>query len=433
MATFSELLTHSTLLSNLEGLGYQTPTTIQEKSIPVVKEKRDIFGIAQTGTGKTASFCLPLIEGLLQKENFKLIPTVLILTPTRELCLQTHEAIIKFAKDTPVKSCAIYGGVKQIYQAEAINGGVNFIVATPGRLLDLVRKGLIRLRSIEVLVLDEADRMLDMGFIDDLDLIIKELPTTRQTLFYSATVPDSIRRFSKSILQNPVFIEVAKQSTVAANISQLVYFCAANHKYQLLKKIIKEEVTGPILVFTRTKDGADAVVEYLIQNKISARAIHGDKKQAERERSIAYFTEGSINILVATDLVSRGIDVENIEYVINFDIPLDPEVYVHRIGRTGRAGRSGHAVTFCEIEEKHRLDDIEALTRQEIKKLNFEGKKEVIKLKSLGPKVVKAPTPGKSQEKNPWYDHSKRGQFDDAGKRVHAHPGLRNMKKKKKR
>src|SRR5690606_8433768 len=276
-----------------------TPTTIQEQSIPVVKEGRDLFGIAQTGTGKTASFCLPIIEELLSKDNFKLIPTVLILTPTRELCLQTHEAIVKFTEGTEIKSCAIYGGVKQIYQAEAINNGVNFIVATPGRLLDLMRKGLIRLKMIEVLILDEADRMLDMGFIDDLNLIIKELPENRQTLFYSATVPDAIRRFSKSILKNPVFIEVARQSTFASNISQMVYFCNQNHKYQLLKKIIKEEASGSILVFTRTKDGADAVVEYLIQIRISARAIHGDKKQAERERSISYFADGSINILVA--------------------------------------------------------------------------------------------------------------------------------------
>jgi len=433
MTSFNQILSHSTLLSNLSKLGYETPTTIQEQSIPVVKEGRDLFGIAQTGTGKTASFCLPIIEELLSKDNFKLIPTVLILTPTRELCLQTHEAIVKFTEGTEIKSCAIYGGVKQIYQAEAINNGVNFIVATPGRLLDLMRKGLIRLKMIEVLILDEADRMLDMGFIDDLNLIIKELPENRQTLFYSATVPDAIRRFSKSILKNPVFIEVARQSTVASNISQMVYFCNQNHKYQLLKKIIKEEASGSILVFTRTKDGADAVVEYLIQNRISARAIHGDKKQAERERSISYFADGSINILVATDLVARGIDVDTIEYVINFDIPLDPEVYVHRIGRTGRAGRSGNAITFCEVEEKHRLDDIEVLTRQEITKKNFEGKKEVLKLKSLGPKVTKAPTPGVSQEKNPWYDHSKRAKLDEAGKRIHSHPGLRNAKKKKKR
>lgn len=433
MNSFNHLITQPILLENLEGMGYKTPTNIQEKSIPLVREGKDIFGIAQTGTGKTASFCLPIIEQLLNKENLKHLPTVLILTPTRELCLQTHETIVKFTKNTDIKSCAIYGGVKQIYQAEAINEGVNFIVATPGRLLDLMRKGLIRLKMIEVLVLDEADRMLDMGFIDDLNLIIKELPKNRQTLFYSATVPDAIRKFSRSILKGPIFIEVAKQSTVAPNISQLVYFCLASHKYQLLKKIIKEEATGSILIFTRTKDGADAVVEYLIQNRISARAIHGDKKQAERERSIAYFSDGSINILVATDLVARGIDVDTIEYVINFDIPLDPEVYVHRIGRTGRAGRSGHAITFCVEEEKHRLDDIEALTRQEIKKVKFEGKKEVLKLKSLTPRKVKAPTPGVSQEKNPWYDHSKRGQFDESGKRVHPHPGLRNMKKKKRK
>lgn len=433
MASFKDLINSPVIQMNLELLGYETPTSIQEKSIPLVLQGKDIFGIAQTGTGKTASFCLPLIERLLAQDNFKLIPTVLILTPTRELCLQTHEAISKFSQNTPVKSCAIYGGVKQIYQAQAINEGVNFIVATPGRLLDLMRKGMIRLKMIEVLVLDEADRMLDMGFIDDLNLIIKELPKNRQTLFYSATVPIAIRNFSKSILHTPIFIEVAKQSTVATNISQKVYFCLGNHKYQLLKKIIKEEATGSILIFTRTKNGADAVEEYLLQNRISAQAIHGDKKQAERERLISYFTEGSLNVLVATDLVARGIDVDTIEYVINFDIPLDPEVYVHRIGRTGRAGRSGHAITFCEQDERHRLEDIEALTRQEIKKENFEGKKEVLKLKSLAPRVVKAPTPGISQEKNPWYDHSKRGKFDESGKRIHAHPGLRNMKKKKRK
>ena len=425
MATFRELLTHQILLRNLEDLNYSEPTEIQEKSIQVVREGNDIFGIAQTGTGKTASFCLPLIEKLLQQDTLRNVPTVLILAPTRELCLQTHEAILKYSSGTPIKSVAIYGGVKQIFQAQDINNGVNFIVATPGRLLDLVRKELIRLKSIEVLVLDEADRMLDMGFIDDLKLIINELPAKRQTLFYSATVPDVIREFSRELLESPQFIEVTEQATVANNISQLVYLCHENHKYQLLKKLLKEEASGSVLVFTNTKIGADKVVEYLMKNRIAARAIHGDKKQTEREKSIELFTKGDINLLVATDLVSRGIDVETLEYVINFDVPAEPEAYVHRIGRTGRAGKSGIAITFCGSEDKKRLDAIENLTRQEIKKEKFEGKNETIHFKTQTTSVVLSP--------NPWYDHSKRAKLDENGKRVHAHPGLKNMAKKKRR
>ena len=351
MTTFYELLTHPQLLQTLEELEYFEPTEIQMKAIPVVKQGRDIFGIAQTGTGKTASFCLPLIE----KASL-----TLILVPTRELCLQIHENILKFSKGTELKSVAIYGGVKQIYQAQEINTGVHFIVATPGRLIDLLNKELISLKEIEVLVLDEADRMLDMGFRDDLNLILKSLTNRRQTLFYSATASESVRELSNAILTNPEIIEISKEIKVPQNISQKVYECHAHEKLYLLKKIISEEVYGSVLIFTNTKKSADEVADYLNRNHIETRAIHSEKKQTEREKAIAKFARGELNVLVATDLVSRGIDLDVVAFVINFDMPIEPEIYVHRIGRTGRAARNGTAISLCLKNERKYLEAIEA-------------------------------------------------------------------------
>lgn len=339
MTTFYELLTHPQLLQNLDDLQYFEATEIQKKAIPIIRQGRDIFGIAQTGTGKTASFCLPLIE----KVSF-----TLVLVPTRELCLQIHENILKLSRGTEVKSVAIYGGVKQIYQAQEINAGVHFIVATPGRLLDLVRKELVSLKDVEVLVLDEADRMLDMGFRDDLNLILENLMSRRQTLLYSATFPESVRDLGMTILTNPEIIEVVKEEKIPSRISQINYECHSHEKLNFLKKIIMEDLYGSVLIFTNTKKTADEVADYLKRNHIESRAIHSDKKQSERERSIAMFTKGELNILVATDLVARGIDVDTISFVINFDMPIAPEVYVHRAGRTGRAERKGTVINFCQ-------------------------------------------------------------------------------------
>ena len=360
MAYFHELISNPLILQNLEELNYFEATDIQKKAIPLVREGRDVFGVAQTGTGKTASFCLPLIENLLNKP-VTTIPTVLILTPTRELCMQTEVNIQTFAKGTALKSCAIYGGVKHVYQSQDINQGLNFIVATPGRLLDLLKKELISLTGIEVLVLDEADRMLEIGFIGDLNQILKFIPNRRQTLLYSATVPESIRDLSQTIQNNPIYIEVTKNSSVNSDISQYVYHCLSAEKLPLLKKVLSEDAFGSVLIFTNTKNGADDVAQYLTKNHIEARAIHSDKKQADRDKCIKQFTEGKLNILVATDLVARGIDVESVAMVINFDLPLEPETYVHRVGRTGRAGRSGLAYSFCVKNESKTLEAIEKL------------------------------------------------------------------------
>ncbi|WP_408095539.1 DEAD/DEAH box helicase [Peredibacter sp. HCB2-198] len=360
MAYFHELIKNTLILQNLEELQFFEATDIQREGIPLIREGRDIFGVAQTGTGKTASFCLPLIENLLNSEITK-VPSVLILVPTRELCMQIEENIQAFAKGSPLKSTAIYGGVKHIYQAEDINQGVNFIVATPGRLLDLLKKELIKLTGIEVLVLDEADRMLDIGLIEDLKQILKFIPNRRQTLLYSATVPESIRKLSKNFQKSPAFIEVTRNSSISSEISQYVYHCEANQKLPLLKQIIMDEAFGSVLIFTNSKNVADEVATYLTRNSIETRAIHSDKKQAEREKCIKQFADGKINILVATDLVARGIDVETVSMVINFDLPIEPEAYVHRVGRTGRAGRSGLAYSFCTKSELKYLEKIEKL------------------------------------------------------------------------
>lgn len=361
MTYFHELIKNQLILQNLEELNYIEATDIQKEVIPLVREGLDVFGVAQTGTGKTASFCLPLIENLLNRPVSG-IPTVLVLTPTRELCMQTQENIQMYVKGSSLKSCAIYGGVKHIYQAQDINQGLNFIVATPGRLLDLLKKELISLSGIEVLVLDEADRMLEIGFIGDLNQILKFIPNRRQTLLYSATVPESIRELSQTIQNNPSYIEVTKNSSVNSDIAQYVYHCLSTEKLPLLKKVISEDAFGSVLIFTNTKNGADDVAQYLTKNHIEARAIHSDKKQAERDKCIKQFTEGKLNILVATDLVARGIDVESVAMVINFDLPLEPETYVHRVGRTGRAGRSGFAYSFCVKNESKTLEAIEKLT-----------------------------------------------------------------------
>jgi ATP-dependent RNA helicase RhlE len=431
MSSFTDFNLSPALLSSLAKLGYSVPTPIQEKAIPVVLSRKDVLGIAQTGTGKTAAFCLPAIELLLQQSVRKTAPSVLILAPTRELCSQIHSAVEQYAAETSIKSCAVYGGVGQGGQVRAIREGTQIVVATPGRLLDLLEQKLLKLNDIETFVIDEADRMLDMGFIDDIKNIIGRLPSKKQTLLFSATMPEEIKALASRILKNAVTVEAAAPSTVALNIDQKIIFCKRDHKFQLLKKIIKEEVTGLVLVFTRTKNIADSVVEYLAQNRMASRAIHGDKNQDDRERSIAQFGEGSIKVLIATDLVSRGIDVDGVSHVINFNIPLDPESYVHRIGRTARAGKSGKAISFCEESEKDSVLAIEDLIRIKLKSEKFEGKSETLNLKSSGPRKVTAPTPGKSQEKTAWLDHSKRQKLTADGKKIHVNPAFKNKKKKK--
>lgn len=431
MNTFSTLGLHNEVLTNLERLGYEKPTPIQAQAIPVVMNGKDVLGIAQTGTGKTAAFSLPILHRLLQGSENKVTPKALILAPTRELCSQIHESIQGYAAGTSIKSCAVYGGVGQGAQVKAIQAGAEIVVATPGRLLDLLQQKLVRLTGVETFVIDEADRMFDMGFLDEVKDIIGRIPSKRQTLLFSATMPEEIEYLASKILKNPTTVEVAAQSTVASNIEQRIIFTKREHKFQLLKKIVKEESSGLVLVFTRTKNIADNVVEYLAQNKIASRGIHGDKNQDHREMALKQFEDGSIRILVATDLVSRGIDVDDLELVINFDLPLDPESYVHRIGRTARAGKSGKAISFCEEGQKNTLGAIEKLIRMKLKTETFEGKNEQLRFKTGADKVVTPPTPGRSQEKPKWYDHSKRQKLDENGKKIHVNPAFKNKKKKK--
>lgn len=430
-AGFPELGLHPTLLSNLAHLGYAKPSAIQSRAIPAIISGSDVLGVAQTGTGKTAAFCLPILHRLFQSHEKLNTPRALILTPTRELCAQIHASIEGYAAQSVVKSCAIYGGVGQGAQVRALKEGVAIVVATPGRLLDLLEQRLIRLADLQFLVIDEADRMLDMGFIDDLKEILGRIPSKRQSLLFSATMPSEIEHLAAKILRSPVVIEVAPPSTVAANIDERVIFCKRDHKFQLLKKLIKEEVTGLVLVFTKTKNTSDSVVEYLAQNRMASRAIHGDKDQADRERSIRQFSEGSIKVLIATDLVSRGIDVDGVSHVINFELPLDPESYVHRIGRTARAGSSGCAISFCEESEKPLLSAIERLKGQSIRSEKFEGRSETLKLKAPASRRATAPTPGKSQEKTAWLDHSKRQRLRDDGKKINVNPAFKKKKKKR--
>lgn len=431
MLNFQDLSLHATLIQNLLDIGYEAPTAIQASAIPLILEGHDLLGIAQTGTGKTAAFALPILQHLIaHPRDSKKEPRVLILAPTRELCSQIEAAVEAYAKNLNIKSCAIYGGVGQGAQVKALRDGVDIIVATPGRLLDLLEQKLLRLSGIERFVLDEADRMLDMGFIDDIKDIIGRLPSKKQTLLFSATMPPEIQTLASKILKNPQRVEVSPASTIAKNIQQRIIFCRRNDKYQLLKKILKEEKTELVLVFTRTRNSADTVVEYLAQNRMASRAIHGEKDQSERERAISNFKEGAIKILVATDIASRGIDIEGVSHVINFDIPSDPESYVHRIGRTARAGKEGVAISFCDDTEKARFELIQAILPKQLKSEKFEGSNETVKFKTTGAKKVTPPTPGKSQEKTAWLDHSKRqAPLKEGEKRTH--PGFKKTKKKR--
>lgn len=366
--TFKELSLIHPILSALEQKGYQTPTPIQEKSIPVILSGKDIFGCAQTGTGKTAAFSLPLLQ-LLTAEKEKNPTTflrVLILAPTRELASQISENIATYSTHLPIKHATIFGGVSQVPQVKALKNGVDIIVSTPGRLLDLMDQGYIHLNNIKHFVLDEADKMLDMGFIHDLRKIIKKLPSVKQSLFFSATAAPEIVALSKTILREPVSVSVTPVSSASELVKQRVYYVNKGDKQPLLKHLIKQENIQHVLVFTRTKRGADKVAKDLNKNGIKAEAIHGNKSQGARERALSGFKNKTITALIATDIASRGIDVDKLSHVINFELPEVPETYVHRIGRTGRAGSEGMAFSFCTPEEKGYLNDINKLIKKNI-------------------------------------------------------------------
>ena len=361
---FEQLNLIEPILKALQNEGYTTPTPIQEQSIPIVLERRDLLGCAQTGTGKTAAFAIPMLQILHENKmagNQTKGIKALILTPTRELAIQIDESFAAYGKYLNLKHLVIFGGVSQQPQTNALRGGVDILIATPGRLLDLVEQRFINLSEIQLFVLDEADRMLDMGFIHDVKKIITKIPAKRQTLFFSATMPTEIAKLSGSILHNPAKVEVTPVSSTAETIQQSMFFVEKENKKHLLIHLLKDKAILSALVFTRTKHGADKVVKELSRAGIGAEAIHGNKSQNARQRALSNFKTGHTRVLVATDIAARGIDVDNLSHVINFELPNVPETYVHRIGRTGRAGASGIAFSFCDMEEKEFLRDIQKL------------------------------------------------------------------------
>ncbi len=358
----------------LADMGYESPTDIQAKAIPKVLDRKDIFGSAQTGTGKTAAFAIPIIQ-LIQQIEFNQtgnsdILRCLILTPTRELAIQIQENIESYAKYTEIRSTVIFGGVKQHKQVQAIRRKPNILVATPGRLIDLCNQGILDLSDIKMFVLDEADRMLDMGFIHDVKRIIKLIPENRQTLFFSATMPDSIMSLANSILYEPIKIAVNPVSSTAETVSQILYYTNKSDKKNLLKHILEEKDIQQVLLFSRTKHGADRICRDLKKKNINSMAIHGDKAQNQRQKALKAFKDGNLRVLVATDIAARGIDIDKLRYVINYDVPNLPETYVHRIGRSGRAGEEGVAISICEPEENAFVSEIEKLTKQKIDVVN---------------------------------------------------------------
>lgn len=361
---FNELNLIEPILNALQTEGYTQPTPIQEQSIPSILQGRDLLGCAQTGTGKTAAFAIPMLQ-LLSKPhaNTKVHKAIkaLILTPTRELAIQIEESFKAYGRNLPLKHLVIFGGVGQKGQTDALHRGVDILVATPGRLLDLMNQGFINLRDIEIFVLDEADRMLDMGFIHDVKKVIAKLPVKRQTLFFSATMPKEIQALASTILTNPLKVEVTPVSSTAEKIQQQIFFVEKNDKRGLLLHILNDRSIETALVFARTKHGSDRIVKDLVKVGIKAEAIHGNKSQNARQRALTNFKAKTTRILVATDIAARGIDVDELAHVINYELPNIPETYVHRIGRTGRAGLSGTAFSFCDPEEKEFLDDIEKL------------------------------------------------------------------------
>lgn len=356
------------MVKALKTSGYAQATPIQEQAIPLILQKRDVLGCAQTGTGKTAAFALPIIQMLYQNSSGNRSRSVraLVLAPTRELAIQVADSFGTYGKHTGIRHAAIFGGVSQHQQTQAVRRGVDVLIATPGRLLDLVIQGHISLQHIEYLVLDEADRMLDMGFINDIRKILSRLPAQRQTVFFSATMPAEVQHLVDSILKNPARIEVTPVSSASANIDQSVYFVEKTNKRALLQHIINDRDMENVLVFTRTKHGADKVATDLNRAGIVAEAFHGNKSQNARQRALSNFKKRTTRVLVATDIAARGIDVRDLPFVINFELPDCAETYVHRIGRTGRAGAKGIALTFCDSAERDQLKDIRKISKTAI-------------------------------------------------------------------
>ncbi|MEG9328225.1 DEAD/DEAH box helicase [Salinimicrobium catena] len=359
--SFKNLELSQPLLKAIKDQGYTTPTPIQQQAIPLVLQGKDLLGIAQTGTGKTAAFGIPLLQRLEESNISGRGIKALILTPTRELAIQIDESLTAYGKYTRLKHTVIFGGVSQGKQVQKLKNGVDILVATPGRLLDLMNQGFISLKHLQIFVLDEADRMLDMGFIHDVKKVIKVLPSKRQTLFFSATMPEEIQSLSNMMLKNPAKVEVTPASSTVDKIQQRIYFTNKPDKRKLLLHLLESNGISSALVFTRTKHGADKVARFLGKAKINSAAIHGNKSQNSRQNALKNFKSGELSVLVATDIAARGIDIDELKHVFNFDLPNVPETYVHRIGRTGRAGNDGMAISFCTSEEKKDLKGIEKL------------------------------------------------------------------------
>lgn len=352
------------ILKAINEQGYLTPTPIQEQAIPYALQGRDILGCAQTGTGKTAAFSIPTIQ-LLNMHEKRYIRS-LIVTPTRELAIQIQENIYAYAKHTGIRSAVIFGGVPQKPQERILKAGVDILVATPGRLNDLIQQGIVDIGRIEIFILDEADRMLDMGFLPDVKRLIAKLPKKKQTLFFSATMPKEIRALAESLLKNPISIEVTPAATTVEKIDQTLYYVDKANKKRLLLKLLNKNRVQNALVFTRTKSNANRLAKYLNEAGVAAGVIHGNKSQNARQQALLQFKEGKSRVLVATDIAARGIDVQELSHVFNYDIPNEAEVYVHRIGRTGRAGRQGTAIAFSDINEAEYIKSIEKLIRMRI-------------------------------------------------------------------
>jgi ATP-dependent RNA helicase RhlE len=367
--TFSELGLIKPILTALEAEGYTTPTPIQAAAIPILLKGHDLIGCAQTGTGKTAAFSIPTLQLMAdakRKDPRNREVKALILTPTRELAIQIGESLNAYGKGLGLRHTVIFGGVSQFSQVQALQQGVDILVATPGRLLDLMSQKLLHIHHVKFFVLDEADRMLDMGFIHDVRKVLAKLPEHRQNLLFSATMPKEIRDLAQVFLKNPQQVEVAPVSSTAETIDQCVYFVDKNNKKKLLIDVLREGGIRNALVFTRTKHGADKVVKDLVAAGVRAEAIHGNKSQNARQRALSNFKDGTIRVLVATDIAARGIDIDELSHVINYELPNIPESYVHRIGRTGRAGLSGKAIAFCEREEFPFLKDIQKLIGKQV-------------------------------------------------------------------
>ncbi len=376
---FSSLGLHPHLVSAAEQAGYQSPTPIQAEAIPVILNQQDIMAGAQTGTGKTAAFALPILHMLSGSPshnsmgNRKANVRALVLTPTRELCQQVYNSFEKYAVTSSVNIALAYGGVSLVPQIKMLEKGGDVLIATPGRLLDLISKGVLELGNLQTLVFDEADRMLDMGFITDINRILKRVPKERQTLLFSATFDDAIFKLSKTLLRDPKLIEVDARNTAASEVEQVVYNVDADRKRELVSYLIGSKNWQQVLVFIRTKQGADVLAKEMCKDGLKTLAIHGDKSQGNREKALQEFKDGKIRVLVATDVAARGLDIEQLKYVINYELPYIAEDYIHRIGRTGRAGSSGLAVSLLAPEENYLLEEVEAVLNDRLAQQWFPG------------------------------------------------------------